>query len=277
MEIKPLTLKSIRECGKDEYWLQDYICETPSALGLGDLEVVAKEKSQKGGGRLDILLRNEDEDFFEVEVMLGETDESHIIRTIEYWDLEKRRWPKRQHTAVLVAEGITTRFYNIIHLLSLNVPIIGIQANIYELGEEHGLVFNKVIDSYEEPEFETDIGNGYYTSESLANSYPETNKVVGRLKQMLAAKQREHEVVYKKYGASFYMGGDRRINVHKRGAGQSSVEYAVSPEDSDSAAKLLETAGIKFDKKYDRIRIWTDDAGIVKNADSHNELITYLK
>ena len=48
---------------------------------------------------------------YEVEVMLGETDETHIIRTIEYWDHEKRRWPQRQHFAVLVAETITRRFF----------------------------------------------------------------------------------------------------------------------------------------------------------------------
>ena len=30
---------------------------------------------------------------YEVEVMLGETDPSHIIRCIEYWDIEKRKYP----------------------------------------------------------------------------------------------------------------------------------------------------------------------------------------
>ncbi len=40
---------------------------------------------------------------YEIEVQLGETDPSHIIRTIEYWDLVKRKWPQRQHFAVLVA------------------------------------------------------------------------------------------------------------------------------------------------------------------------------
>ena len=44
---------------------------------------------------LDILLKDpQDDTMFEVEVMLGETDETHIIRTIEYWDNEKRRWPQ---------------------------------------------------------------------------------------------------------------------------------------------------------------------------------------
>jgi hypothetical protein len=34
------------------------------------------------------------------------------------------------------------------------VPMIGIQANIIQVGEVRGLNFTKVIDSYEEPEEE---------------------------------------------------------------------------------------------------------------------------
>jgi hypothetical protein len=106
---------SIRDCGFKENWLSDQIEKDPSILGLGDLEVVRREKTQSSGGRLDFLLQNPDDDsMYEVEVMLGETDESHIIRSIEYWDLERRRWPKRSHTAVLVAEHMNRRFFNVI-------------------------------------------------------------------------------------------------------------------------------------------------------------------
>ena len=57
----------------------------PSIRGLGDLQPLNKEKSQSSGGCLDILLKDrEDNTMYEVEVMLGETDPSHIIRTIEY-------------------------------------------------------------------------------------------------------------------------------------------------------------------------------------------------
>ena len=67
---------SIRECGFDEYWLQDQIFENPDYLDLGDLEVVAKKKHQLSGGKLDLLMKNpEDVTMYEVEIMLGETDE----------------------------------------------------------------------------------------------------------------------------------------------------------------------------------------------------------
>ena len=67
--------RSIRECGFDESWLQDQIYKHPQCLGLGDLQAVAKELPQPGGGRLDLLLEDsEDDSLFEVEVMLGQTD-----------------------------------------------------------------------------------------------------------------------------------------------------------------------------------------------------------
>src|SRR4029077_8352691 len=78
-------------------------------------------------------------------------DPSHIIRTIEYWDRERRRWPNRNHTAVLVAEKITSRFFNVVQLLSKAVPIIGIQANMLAVGELCALHFTTIIDSSEEP------------------------------------------------------------------------------------------------------------------------------
>jgi hypothetical protein len=142
---------SIREAGLDEYWLQDQIVENPACLHLGELEAIARERQQSSGGRLDILLKNpEDDSMYEVEVMLGETDETHIIRTIEYWDNEKRKWPQRQHFAVLVAEHINRRFFNVIHLLSHSIPIIAIQATLAIAHNKKNMSFTKVLDTYEE-------------------------------------------------------------------------------------------------------------------------------
>jgi hypothetical protein len=146
---------SIRDCGMNEDWLQSKIETDPSILGLGDLEVVRREKKQSSGGRLDFLLEDSaDGSMYEVELMLGETDASHIIRTIEYWDLERRRWPKRSHTAVLVAENINRRFFNVIQLLSITIPIVAIRANIVEADGKRILNFTTVLHAYEEPEHE---------------------------------------------------------------------------------------------------------------------------
>ena len=143
----------IRNAGKDEYWLQDIIYENPTILGLGDLIPLNKEKKQTSGGRLDILLKEPTENLmYEVEVMLGETDPSHIIRSIEYWDNEKRKYPQRQHFCVLIAESFDRRYFNVIQLMSLNIPMIAIQVDLLEVNNERILNFSKILDIYIEPE-----------------------------------------------------------------------------------------------------------------------------
>ena len=89
-KLTPYSLKKSTQF--DEKWLQTKIQESPEILGLGNLTFIQKERPQSSGGRLDLYLRDYDNNVaYEVELMLGKLDESHIIRTIEYWDLEKER------------------------------------------------------------------------------------------------------------------------------------------------------------------------------------------
>lgn len=41
-----------------------------------------------------------------------------MIRTIEYWDIERKRYPQYEHCAVIIAEDITSRFLNVIQLFN---------------------------------------------------------------------------------------------------------------------------------------------------------------
>jgi hypothetical protein len=131
----------------NEKWLQDRIVEDPSILGIGDVIVIATEHTQERAGRLDLLLTDLDQSRrYEVELMLGSTDESHIIRCIEYWDIERRRYPGYEHCAVLVAEDITSRFLNVIALLAGTVPLVVIQINALVVGDNVVLNFVRVLD-----------------------------------------------------------------------------------------------------------------------------------
>ncbi|GAB1483229.1 hypothetical protein MASR2M78_20450 [Treponema sp.] len=85
---------------------------------------------------------------YEIEVMLGERDPSHIIRTIEYWDNEKRRYPQRQYFAVLIAESFDRRYFNVVQLLSLNIPMLAIQVDLLEVANDYVLNFTKILDVY---------------------------------------------------------------------------------------------------------------------------------
>ncbi len=131
----------------NEAWLQDRISDDPSLLGLGDLFLLDRERAQERAGRLDLLLSDPEQGRrFEVELMLGPTDESHIIRCIEYWDIERRRYPAYDHVAVLVAEDITGRFLNVLSLFAGTIPLVCIQLNALQVDDFVVLDFVKVLD-----------------------------------------------------------------------------------------------------------------------------------
>jgi hypothetical protein len=130
-----------------EKLIQDKIAEDPSILGLGDIILKDKERLQPRAGRLDLLMQDSESNRrYEIEIQLGKTDESHIIRTLEYWDIEKKRYPQYDHCAVIIAEDITSRFLNVISLFNGFIPLIALQINGFKFGDEIGLVFTKVLD-----------------------------------------------------------------------------------------------------------------------------------
>ncbi len=130
-----------------ESTIQEFIFNDPSVLGLGDLAPIQREKVLPVGGRLDILLGDSDGAArHEVEIQLGATDPSHIIRTLEYWDSEKKRYPQYDHCAVIIAEEITGRFLNVISLFNGAIPLIAIQMSAVKHGEDVELIFTKVLD-----------------------------------------------------------------------------------------------------------------------------------
>ena len=131
----------------NETWLQDRIADDPSILGFGDVILNDRERPQPKAGRLDLLLQDSDSNQrYEVEIQLGKTDESHIIRTIEYWDIERKRYPQYDHVAVIVAEDITSRFLNVISLFNGFIPLVAIQMNAIKCGDQISLVCTTVLD-----------------------------------------------------------------------------------------------------------------------------------
>src|SRR3990170_4942532 len=138
MKYQPANRISMRQHPElTEKWLQAIISDDPSILGLGDLVVRDIERPQPRAGRLDVLLSDpETLTRYEVEIQLGATDESHIIRTIEYWDIERKRLPQYDHVAVIVAEEITGRFLNVISLFNWSIPLVAIQLQAFRI-ESH--------------------------------------------------------------------------------------------------------------------------------------------
>jgi hypothetical protein len=173
---------SLRNAGKDEKWLQDIIARDPAILGFGDVVLIQRERSQPTGGRIDLILGDPEEELrYEVEVMLGTVDESHIIRTIEYWDIERRRYPSYEHRAVIVAEEITNRFFNVISLLNRAVPIVALQLNSFLMNEKLCLNFVKVLDVMEEAEEDTGelVDRKYWETRASSTSLELMDAIIG--------------------------------------------------------------------------------------------------
>lgn len=131
----------------NEKWVQKIISDDPSILQLGELTLKDAERAMPSGGRLDLLLYDpESSRRYEVEIQLGKTDEAHIIRTLEYWDYQRKKFPQYEHCAVIVAEDITSRFLNVISLFNGVIPIIAIQMKAIKMGDNISLLFTTVLD-----------------------------------------------------------------------------------------------------------------------------------
>lgn len=145
MKSQVISLKDHPEL--TEKWVQARIAEDPLIIGLGELTLKDSERPQPSGGRLDLLLHDPDSNTrYEVELQLGKSDESHIIRTIEYWDYQRKKFPQYKHCAVLIAEDITSRFLNVVSLFNRNIPFIAIQMKAIKIEGVVTLFFTTVLD-----------------------------------------------------------------------------------------------------------------------------------
>jgi len=233
----------------NEKWLQDRIEEDPSILNLGDLMIIERERKQSSGGRLDFLfLDPETQTMYETEIMLGATDESHIIRTIEYWDLERRRYPSKDHKAVIIAEDITNRFFNVISLMNRSIPIIAIQLNALKVEEKVLLNFTKVLDIYEPPEDEEDIDTDPVDRSYWENrSNPKSIAIMDDMVDIVKSEYNEAKVTYNKHHVAL---GTRKRNFMwfhpRKKEGYIHFNIKVGSENQDYAKNLLEEIGIPF-------------------------------
>ena len=235
--------------------IQSFIFNDPKVLGLGDLTPIQRERIQPQGGRLDVLLADDNGTRYEVELQLGATDPSHIIRTIEYWDTERKRYPQYDHCAVIIAEEITSRFMNVISLFNGSIPLIAIQVSAYKVGNDTLLTFTKVMDRIslgtdEEENFEITDRN-YWENKSTTKILKTIDNIFDNLSQYISG----YELKYNK----FYIG------LSKDGIAKNFIEfkpkknwlYFIFKGDEDTnKIEELEKAGLEVSyiprwKEYD--------------------------
>jgi len=269
---------SIRDAGLDEYWLQKQIAENPSCLGLGELETIAKERQQASGGRLDILLKDpEDDSMYEVEVMLGETDETHIIRTIEYWDNEKRKWPQRQHYAVLIAERINRRFFNVIHLLSHSIPIIAIQVSMLKVNGSKSIFFTKVLDTYEELDDGTSLDDRTYNRDDWLRKARSTVETADTLMNIIKPVLGNPALNYVKAYVAITVDGDNYMWLRPRSSNKSLLTFRMAQSLQADAAAVLDGKNVAYVRKPKSMRVIADKEMIEQDEQLFRSVATLVK
>ncbi len=260
----------------DEKWIQDVIAKDPSILGLGELILKDKERIQPKAGRLDLLLQEPDTNRrYEVEIQLGKVDESHIIRTIEYWDIERKRYPQYDHCAVIIAEDITSRFLNIVSLFNGFIPLIAIQINAYKVKEDYILLFITVLDEMslglvEEEEIKEVTDRKYWETKGTKK----TVAIADILLSLISKFTPGYELKYNKFYIGLAKDGQPDNFVIFRPI-KSSLNMELRLKQSDKIEKMLEDAGLdsmNYDRKWGRYKIKLSEQDVDKNK----ELITNL-
>ncbi len=259
----------------NERWLHNRLIENPSLLGMGALDVRGSERRQPSGGRLDLLLQDvENSTRYEVEIQLGAVDESHIIRTIEYWDIERRRYPQYDHIAVIVAEDVTNRFLNVISLLNGAIPLIAIQIKGVEVNGSFTLIATRVVDltalgTEEEDEGET-VDRASWERQASKNSL----QIMDGLVELIRTVQPGLSPKYNKHHIGLASGGVARNFVVFNPRKNYVLTNFKIPQEEDLTAWLDETglSIVSYDIRYGyyRLRVRHSD------LDNHKEDLLQL-
>ena len=256
----------------NEKWVQERIAEDPRILGLGDVVLKDKERPQPRAGRLDLLLQAaEGNRRYEVEVQLGATDEAHIIRTIEYWDIERKRYPQYEHSAVIVAEDITSRFLNVISLFNGQIPLIALQMAALQNDQSVGLVFTKVLDQLnlglvDEDEETHEVTDRAYWE---ARGSHKTVAMADSLLELVKKLDPTIELKYNKFYVGLAKNGVPDNFVIFRPA-KTFIRFEPRLERSDATQERLEKAGLDvmdYDERWGRYRIQLTPDGLQKNRE----------
>ena len=238
--------------------------------GFGDLVCASRrEQRQSKRWRLDLLLQDpEDDTYYECGGYVGcYGREPHNPQQSRYWDLEKRRFPNRKHVAVLVAESITRRFFNVVHLLSLSIPMVGIQANLIDADGKRALHFVKVVDLFEDAEEEPEGRGEVYNEEWWKTNAPWTIENAQSLVKALEKVFPKVELRFVKSYVSLLIDNDMYFWFYKRTRGNKSwLNFWVDGSLLPRVAEILDTKNIPYSSgKYFKLSV--DRKFIDENAE----------
>lgn len=213
---------------------------------------------------------------YEVEVQLGKTDESHIIRTIEYWDRERKRYPQYEHCAVIIAEDITSRFLNVIGLFNGSIPLIAIQMKALKVGDQITLFFTTVMDlqkraleEEDEPPEATD--RAYWENRSSKHTLGQVDEME-RFIQTFAS---GYSLKYNKFYIGLSRGG-QTLNFVIFRPRKTTVNIDIKlpqSKETDEQIENRELDMLNYSKRYGYYRLRLTNEDLEKNKDFLMKLI----
>lgn len=265
-----------------ERWLQDVIAADPSILGIGDVVLKDKERIQARAGRLDLLLQDaEGHGRYEVEIQLGDTDESHLIRTIEYWDIERKRYPQYDHTAVIIAENITSRFLNVISLFNGFIPLMALQVTAIETPEGVGLHFTKVLDTVrlgmvDEDETVAEAADrAYWENKATKQTVGLADKVLNIIRECVVPDEIKAELSYNKPYIGIWIEG-RPCNFAIMRPQKKGMRLEVKLPKSTEVDEIIESAGLDFldyNPRWQAYRLKLEQDDLKSHSDAIADLL----
>jgi len=263
----------------DENWLERLICDNLEILGLGKVRVLSEQKRQKGGiGRLDLVLESEDKTVvFVVELMLGEVDSGHIVRTIDYWLETQKSLPRNvECKAVLIGERIIdSRFGDVVKFLAKSIPLVVKEVAALQVRNTMTLHLTTIFrsDDLEERagnEEETVPANAEYWAKKDSQTLNVANAVIAILRELNSSVSPN------------FAQGYINVRVGARAEGfigfrpvRGKVRLSVKVENASGWRRRLASSGlqvIQTDKTDNKVRLLLTEEEVRKNKRSIKEI-----
>ena len=195
---------------------------------------------------------------------------AHLIRTIEYWDVERKRYPQYDHFAVIVAEDITSRFLNVIGLFNGFIPLIALQMSAFKFGDHISLVFTKVMDALslgmpeEDEEVQAVTDRSYWENRGTKETVAHADEMLEMVKTFAP----DLELKYNKFYIGLAKEGQANNLVVFR-AKKNSFRAEIRLPSSPEIDQQLEAAGIdvmEYETRWSRYRLRLTKNDITKHS-----------
>ena len=190
---------------------------------------------------------------------------------------EKKKYPQYDHTAVIIAEDITSRFLNVIGLFNGFIPIIAIQVTAIETPEGIGLQFTKILDTVklgyldEDEETSEPTDRAYWEKRGTKKTVALADKILEISKSFLPAV----EFSYNKYYIGFWVDG-RACNFAVCRPQKSALRLEIRLPQTDETEEIISSSELDvldYDKRWGSYRLKLTENDIAEKEETLKSLL----